>query len=185
MIPITVTLNIQLSVIKDYLTALLNHGVTAPDDDIDDIVQLVKTTKKEPAPPEQPQHSTIDVITSMPNEKFEEILSKVGFNETDAATARRLRDDVKAGKPLDLAAVTQLVTAYKQDNQLDLAQLASLFQSLQPQPKVEEKQPKVEEKPAAPAFDLNQMMSAFAPMLSNLTQQQRGGGRGKRHNKKR
>src|SRR5207248_3056400 len=103
MIPITVTLNIPLSVIKDYLPTLLNHGATAQDDDIDDIVQLVKTTKKEPAPPEQPQHSTIDVIASMPNEKFEEILSKVGFNETDAATARRLGDDVKTGKPLDLA----------------------------------------------------------------------------------
>ena len=207
-VPVTITLQLPLSVIKDYLP-LLCKATMETDNDVNDLLQMVKNKKEdgnihdmvnapEVAPPAQP--STLDVIKNMNDDDFEEILSKTGFKEADAATARRLREEVKSGKPLDLAAVTQLVTAYKQDNQLDLSQLSSLLRSFQPskQETVVEKQPvqptpsstsstpstTPSTTPPAPSFDLNQMMSAFAPMLSNLTQQ-RGGGRGKRYNKRR
>jgi len=193
-IPITVTFNLPLSMIQAHLPSLLSHvssAVTVETDDIQDLVELVKKTKKEKIV-DQPvaQHSTLDVIKEMDDQQFDDIVAKVGFKEADAATARRLRNELKEGKALDLAVVTQLISTYKQDNQLDLTQLAELFQALQPkketQPSVVEKkeqQTPPPQQPAAPAFDLNQMMSAFAPMLNNL---QRGGaaGRGKRNRKR-
>lgn len=173
---------------EELISKLLNYD-SHVEQELDDIVNsITKTNKTEPAAETATSvdnKSTIDIIKDLDDDKFNEILKGIGLKEKDFKRATKIREDMKAGKSMDMNEVMSLVNEYKNSNQLDLGKLMALFTSASAEPTANQpvkSESKSDSKPAEAPFDLGKIMSMMAPMLSNLqqpTRQQKRRGRGR------
>lgn len=107
---------------------------------------------------------------------FNNILTTIGLNEEGMIKAKKIKQDIKENKPLDMTEIMTFVSDYKQqisksDNPM-IGQFLNMFGITEEPVSQHGDATASTESPTpptvAPAFDLNQMMNMISPLLSGL-----------------
>ncbi len=158
------------------------------DDDIDDVLKSYRHAQAnhspilstESSPNESPREEKANNLpvengSLTPEEKFESILLSLGLDEAGMTKARKIKADVQGGQSLNMMEIMAFTQEYKTNIEaanLDLPKLMSLVFST-PTNSNPDKSGSTPETPSMP-FDLGSIMNTLGPMLSSLTNPQKG-----------
>ena len=149
------------------------------DDDIDDVLKSYYGSMAENPILSSESREKVDKVKNFGEEKFESILSSLGLDEAGMTKARKIKADAESGQPLNMAEIMAFSQEYKSNidaANLDIPKLMSLvFASPSPTANSTANSTSNTTEPTSPLpFDLGSIMNALGPMLSNLTQPQKG-----------
>lgn len=149
-VPITITLNLPLSTVENFLPHLVNSEIT-----VNKIEKEVKEVKDE---------ETDSIIKSYQVEKLEKMLNDLNLPEDAKTRIKKLKNDHTNGKQIDMNEVFSLINQYKPYlANVDMNQFMQLF---------------IPTDNNKSGFDFSQLLSTMGPMLNQIGNSQRG--RGKR-----
>ena len=109
--------------------------------------------------------SAKEYAAGLTDEKFDAILSSLGLDDAGMVKARKIKQDIKEGKPINFAEIMSFTQEYKETidaSKIDVSKLMSLFM------------PATEGTSDTPNFDFSSILNAIGPMISNMSQPQKG-----------
>jgi hypothetical protein len=160
----------------------------------DEVEDVLTTYKSETAHPKGViETPNLQMVNMIDDDTFDNILNSIGLNDEGKNKARKIKQDIKDGKPLDMNEVLTFTQEYKQNianANLDLGNLVKLFTgttaststapttststtnttpSVTPSVSTPSASTGPSTEPTAPQFDMNSILNMMGPVIANMS----------------